>query len=173
MLFLWATAPLPFVGVLSDLNGHTDFGQSFFKRLPPSGRERLEVQRIPGPIKVFRLEVKQLVYLPNRQAFRVTSDAFKDIARTNIALLQNTKVKAHLAAGQKQLREGSKAHLDPELVTRGPWLGHLDLHTTHAKDIPNARVVLQHPFDGEIFPELPMAEIGSSEFAFLVIEILD
>src|SRR6516164_3341577 len=81
----------------------------------------------------------------------------------DLSLLDDAKIKTGSAMRHEQCRHLRFVHADADPIAGDPRLRHLKDGTSDAIAIPDANLAIGQPVDGEILPELAIAEIASTE----------
>ena len=169
----WAPATHLLARLRSSRHARTGFHQSLLESLTPSRGEGFDANGSFAVLKVLWVEIVEVADVADRHPFGVVLDELEPIAGADFAFLKDTEVEADPAATKKHLHKPRVSHLDSELEAGYAWLGNLHAGTADLEDVADVDLILEHPIDGEVLPELGMAEVLTMELLLPVLVVLD
>src|SRR5689334_1074364 len=107
--------------------------------------------------------VQQRINLRDGHTLGTLSNLHDLVAGFNLALLDDAKIEAGSAMRHEQCRHPRFVHADADPIAGDARLRHFKDGTPDAIAIPDADLAIGEPIDGEILPELPIAEVASTE----------
>jgi hypothetical protein len=110
---------------------------------------------------------------PNAHFLGVFLHKFDNVASTNLAFFEDSKVKTDTTALKKHLREFRVLHLDPEPEAGNSRLRYFDQSTPNTKNVAYVNLVFWHALNREILSKLRKAEIAPTELTLPVLVVLD
>jgi hypothetical protein len=109
--------------------------------------------------------VQQRIDLVDGHALGIRRNLHDLVAGLELSLLKDAKIEAGSAVRDEQCGHLRLVHADADLVTCDARLRHFKHGAPDPIAIADAHLVVGQPFDGEILPELPIAEVASVEMA--------
>src|SRR5712671_1991142 len=109
--------------------------------------------------------VQQRIDLRDGHAPRVRRNLHDLVAGLDLSLLKDAKIEAGSAVRDEQCGHLRLVHADADPVTCDARLRHFKQGAPDPIAIADAHLLVGQPFDGEILPELPIAEAASAKMA--------
>ena len=107
--------------------------------------------------------VQQRIDLGDRHPLGTRCDLNDLVTRFDLSLLQDAKVEAGSAVRDEQRRHLRLLHADADPIASDARLRHFEHGAANPIAIADAHLVVGQPVDGEILPELPIAEVASAK----------
>jgi hypothetical protein len=112
--------------------------------------------------------IQQRTDLGDGHALGIRRNQHDLVAGLHLPLLKDTKIEAGSAVPDEQCGHLRLVHADADPIAGNARLRHLKHGGPDPIAIADAHLVVGQPFDGEILPELPTAEVASAEMALPV-----
>src|SRR5258708_5011396 len=107
--------------------------------------------------------VQQRINLRDGHTLGTRSNLRDLVSGFDLSLLDDPKIEAGSAMRHEQCRHLRFVHADADSIAGDARLRHFKDGTPDAIAIPDAHLAIGQPVDGEILPELPIAEIASTK----------
>ena len=104
-------------------------------------------------------QIEQTVRLGDGHLLRARGDLDDVVARLDPALRQHPEVEARPVVRDQERRDPGVVHPDAHPVTGDPRLTHLEQRLADPEPVPDAHLVVRQSVDGEVLPELAVAEV--------------
>jgi len=107
--------------------------------------------------------IKQRIDLGNGDALRAIGDFYNLVAFTDLAFLDNAKIKAGSMMGDEQRGHLRVAHPNADAITGDPRLADLEQSISDSVTIADADLIVGKAIDCEVFAELAILEVMSAK----------
>src|SRR5690242_13913576 len=111
-------------------------------------------------------QVEQSVNLSNGDSLGTVDYFHNVVASPNFSFLQHSEIKPWSVMCNEESRHSRFVHPDADAVARDARLAHFKYRVTNAVPISDADLVIRKTFDSEVFSELAINEVITSEKAF-------
>src|SRR5581483_8684727 len=108
-------------------------------------------------------QVQQAVNLSHGDSFGSVGNLHNVVAPPNFSFLQNTKVESWSVMCNEKGRYSRFIHANADAVARHTWLAYFKYRITNAVPIADADLVIRKSLDGEVFAELAVDEVITSQ----------
>src|SRR3954468_3153254 len=111
-------------------------------------------------------QVEQAVNLGNGDSLGTVDHFHNVVASPNFSFLQHAKIKPWSVMCNEKSRHSRVIHADADAVAGHARLAHFKYRIADSVLISNADFLIRKSFEGEVFSELPVDEVITSEKAF-------